>query len=199
MKRLILGLGENDGKYLSARGGKPTNEYDAWHSMLLRCTEKFWIKNPAYVGTTCSESFKSYTFFYEWCNKQTHFLKRDSKGNKYQLDKDILIKGNKVYSEDTCVFVPKRVNTILNKSKTIRGDCPIGVFKNKLGGRFIALCSDGNGGQTYLGTYATMKEAFQTYKTFKEALIKQVANEYKEQLDSRVYAVLMCYQVNIED
>lgn len=37
------------------------------------------------------------------------------------------------------------------------------------------------------------------YKTFKEALIKEIADEYKEQLDSRNYHTLINYKVEIDD
>ena len=58
---------------------------------------------------------------------------------------------------------------------------------------------DRDGKKRFLGCFNTPQEAFQAYKTFKEALIKEVANEYKEQLDSRVYEALMNYEVNEND
>ena len=64
---------------------------------------------------------------------------------------------------------------------------------------FLAKCNFGNGKTKYIGRFNTPQEAFLAYKTFKEALIKEVANEYKEQLDSRVYEALMNYEVNEND
>lgn len=170
-----------------------------WSNMLLRCTQKYWSKHPTYTGTTCSENFKDHTFFYEWCQTQVGFGNRDDNGHGWQLDKDLLVKGNKLYSEDTCVFVPKRINALLIKCNNSRGDLPIGVSFDKEKLKFMAACSDGKGKIKKIGRYLSINDAFQAYKTFKEALIKEVANEYKEQLDPRVYEALMNYEVNEND
>jgi len=172
--------------------------YRLWLSMLTRCTEKFQIEHPTYLGATCSENFKSYTFFTEWCYVQAGFT-AEAMGGCWQLDKDLLVKGNKHYSEDTCVFVPRRINMLLVKSDAKRGKHPIGVHLNKPTGRFVAQHSNGSGKTKNLGFFNTPQEAFLAYKTFKEALIKQVANEYKEMLDPRVYEALMNYEVNEND
>lgn len=199
MSKLVNGIGTNEGKCLAVKDGKPTKEYRAWRDMLFRCTEKCWIKNPSYIGTTCSENFKNYSYFYEWCQTQVGFGNKDEKDKIWHLDKDILLKGNKHYSEDTCVFVAKRVNLLLTKSDASRGCYPIGVYWIKSRDRFRSLCGNGIGKLEHLGYFDTEKEAFLAYKTFKEALIKEVANEYKEQLDERAYEALMKYEVNVDD
>lgn len=193
---LVCGIGIKGDKYLSCNGREMLKEYSLWADMLLRCTKKVLLKRPTYEGTACSESFKSYTFFYEWCNQQKGFNEKDKNGRKWNLDKDLLVKGNKLYSEDTCVFVPARINTLLTSRNASRGEWPVGVKWCGANGRFVSQCSNGTGNQTHLGSFNTPQEAFQAYKTYKEALIKQVANEYKEQLDYRVYEALMNYEVN---
>lgn len=105
----VSGIGVKGLEYSTKVDGKMAREYRLWTDMLLRCTEKFWIKRPTYIGTTCSENFKSYTYFYEWCNKQIGFGNKDENGKSWNLDKDLLVKGNKVYSEDTCVFCTSKV------------------------------------------------------------------------------------------
>jgi len=196
---LVCGIGTNDGKYPALKDGKPTKEYDLWKHMLHRCTEKNWIKNPTYDNVNCSENFKHYSFFYEWIHRQEGFGRKDEKGKLWQLDKDLLVKGNKIYSEDVCVFVPQRINLLLTKRDASRGEYPVGVHRNTGNRKYMSKCSRGASKQTHLGSFNTPKEAFQAYKTFKEALIKQVANEYKEQLDPRAYEALMEYEVNITD
>jgi len=196
--KLVHGLGFNSGEYPAYILGKPTEEYDSWKSMLSRCSEAFWVKNPTYVGTTCSENFKSYSYFYKWYHQQQSKGARDVKGNKWCLDKDILVKGNKLYSEDTCVFVPQRINTLLINSGAIRGEFPVGVTLDKRGTKYTARCC-GADGRKVLGYFNTAEEAFHAYKVFKENLIKQVANEYKDQLDPRAYNALMKYEVEITD
>ena len=197
--RLVCGIGIKGDKYPSWNGVEMLKEYSLWTDMLLRCTNKVLRKHPTYEGVTCSENFKSYTFFYEWCNQQKGFNEKDKNSRKWSLDKDLLIRGNKCYSEDVCVFVPQRVNTLLIKRNASRGDWPIGVSLDKATSKYKASCNNGTGKQTYLGCFNTPQEAFRAYKSYKESVIRQVANEYKEQLDSRVYEALMNYEVNEND
>ena len=195
--KLVQGIGNNERKYPSWVDGISVREYRLWAGILSRCTEKFLVKNPSYANTTCSENFKSYSFFYEWCQEQVGFDNKDENGKSWQLDKDLLSGSNKFYSEDTCVFLPQRINSLINRRNNARGDCAIGV--RFLNNRFHASCCIGSSVKTYLGSFTSEQEAFQAYKTYKEILIKQVANEYKEQLDPRAYQALMNYQVEITD
>lgn len=197
--KLVFGIGINNREYPSWDGKKPLREYNLWTGMLERCSKKYWDKKPTYIGVTCSENFKSYSFFYEWCHSQKGFYAKDTNGRSYDLDKDILVKGNKIYSEDVCEFVPQRVNALFIKRDGKRGLYPVGVCWNKNKNSFQASCANGSGTQACLGSYRTFDLAFIAYKTFKEALIKQVAEEYKEQIGCRVYQALMNYEVNIDD
>lgn len=192
--KIVKGLGVKDVKY-------PANikEYDLWRQMICRCTEEYLSKRPSYVGTTCSENFKSYTFFYEWCQEQVGFGNIDEKGNCWQIDKDLLVKGNKLYSEDTCVFVPLAVNCLLTKRQSKRGVLQIGVGIHKKTGKFVARCSNGAGVSKHIGLFCTPQEAFIAYKCFKESLIKSIAEKYREQLDSRAYQALINYEVSEDD
>lgn len=196
---LVYGLGNKGTDYPAKVDGKNIKEYAIWNSMLLRCTNKLWVKRPSYTGTTCSDNFKSYTFFYEWCHKQVGFGNTDENGKNWFLDKDILVRGNKTYSEDTCCFVPVRVNNLLIKSDALRGDYPIGVCFDTRNNKFMVQCCNGVGNRVRVSGFNTVQEAFKIYKTLKESYIRQVAEEYKEQLDFRVYKALIDYQVDIED
>ena len=197
--KLVHGIGVNDAEQPISEGGKVCKAYTLWSGMLLRCTNVWWLRHPTYNGVTCSENFKSYTYFCKWRDKQTGGNEKDKDGTSWQLDKDLLVRGNKLYSEDTCCFIPKRINLLLIKRDKLRGNCLIGACYNNISNTFISQCNNGTGKQTYLGSFKTAQEAFKAYKTFKEALIKEVANEYKEMLDSRVYEALMNYEVNEND
>lgn len=198
---LISGIGFNDGKHLMSIECKTLKEYSLWQDMLLRCTEKYWEKKPTYIGTTCSENFRSYSYFYEWCQEQIGFKNKEEAGVRvaWHLDKDLLSKGNKIYGEDTCVFLPKTINLLLTKRDKSRGKYPLGVSWHSPMKKLRAKCCVGGGVQQLIGYYDTPEQAFEAYKTFKEAYIKQVAERYKSQIDQRAYKALLEYEVNIED
>ena len=195
----MYGLGVNEKEYPTWDVDKPLREYGLWKDMLFRCTEKYWAKTPNYIGVTCSDNFKNYSFFYRWCQTQVGFYDSTEKGRAWHLDKDLLVKGNKLYSEDTCVFIPLRINNIIIKRDKARGEYPIGVSFDSERSKFKASCGTGKGGRKLVGRYSTVEQAFQAYKTFKEALIKEVANDYKNLIDPRAYQALMNYEVNEND
>jgi len=197
--KLVRGIGDKGLEYSTKEDGIPKKEYRLWGSMLERCTEKYWSNAPAYVGTTCSNGFKSYTFFYEWCQKQVGFGNKDDNGRSWCLDKDILVKGNKVYSEDTCVFLPKDINMVLTKSTASRGEHLIGVSWNKKDKAFVARVGKNKGKQEHLGCFKTEIEAFNADKTAKEIYIKELANKWEGKIDDRAYEALMNYTVEITD
>ena len=110
-----------------------------------------------------------------------------------------MIKGNKIYSEDTCVFIPKDINLLLTKCTATRGEHLIGVSWCKRDKVFRATVSRNKGKQEHLGFFKTELEAFNAYKKAKEAFIKEQANKWKSQIDIRAYNALMNYEVNIDD
>lgn len=113
-----------------------------------------------------------------------------------EIDKDLLIRNNKIYSPNTCVFVPRRINSLLIKNNKARGKYLVGVdFHNK---KFRARCMTLNG-SIYLGHFNTEIEAFEKYKKFKEMYIKQVADEYKNVIPKKLYIALYNYKVEMED
>ena len=194
-EKLVRGTGVKGNKYPSSISRKHVKEYKLWESMLDRCTDKWKIKSPTYAGVTCSENFKSYTFFYEWCQEQVGFGNIDSKGIFWHLDKDILVRGNKLYSEDTCVFIPQRINNLILKVDKRRGDYPLGVFFREDRNKFMASCKP----KGYLGLFETEEDAFQAYKQYKESFIRSVAFEYERQIDVRAYKSLIDYKVEFDD
>ena len=191
----VYGIGVVGTKYPSRVNGVQTKEYMLWKSMLKRCySDVYKKKRPTYKGCEVSNKFKSYEYFYEWCNKQVGFGNQD-----WQLDKDLLIKGNKVYSENSCVFIPVEINSLLVKRENMRGKYLIGVCWSKTANAFVSRVSRNKGIQEYLGSFNTELEAFNAYKKAKEAFIKEQANKWKSQIDERAYNALMNYQVEITD
>jgi len=193
-RSLVFGVGVNDWVGNVRVGGKDIKEYKLWKGMLERCfDEKYKQKYPTYEGVTCSKDWLSMTTFIEDVSKMKGFGL-----SGWALDKDIIQKGNKLYSKDTCCFVPHEVNNLLIKSDNSRGEWPIGVCFDKCAGKFRAYLRI-NGKLKYLGLFTTPEEAFQVYKLAKEAYIKVVAHKWKHLLDERVFQALMTYEVNIDD
>lgn len=202
MKKLVYGVGiSEDGVFkrsITVDGkSKKTPEYELWKNMLARCYSKAMHKRrPTYIGCTVSENFKNFQWFAAWCHTQVGFGLEG-----YQLEKDIIIKGNKIYSEHTCRFVPNSINMLLAKSDAARGDYPIGVQSHKNG--FIARCGNTKSrsikGKGYIGIYSTPEEAFAAYKKQKEKLIRDAAVEYEDFISADVFEALLNYEVEITD
>jgi len=162
--------------------------------MLCRCfNEKYKQKYPTYKDVNCSGDWLHMKKFIEDVSQMKGYG-----FDGWQLDKDILVKGNKLYSKDTCCFVPQEVNYLLTKSDNARGEWPIVVWFDKQKGKYRSKLK-ANGKKRNLGYFNTAEEAFFAYKAAKEAQIKVVAQQWKDQLDERVYQALLNYTVDITD
>ena len=175
-------------------GRKMTKEYQLWNNMITRCyNENLRHKNPTYKDCHVSEEWRYLSNFKEWCNNQIGFNE-----DGWHLDKDILSKDNKVYSEDTCVFVPSEINSMLTNSRRGRGAYPVGVYYKKRISKYASQISK-NGEVIHLGNFDTPEEAFYVYKEAKEDYIKQKAEFWKGQIDPKVYDALMNFTIEITD
>ena len=182
MKNLVYGVGVNNRKYEATTNGKNNKEYSLWQTMMQRCYDKkFHFKNPSYANCSVSDNFKDFSSFYEWCKNQIGF-----NVSGWQLDKDILIKDNNIYSEDFCCFVPKEVNCFFIDRRACRGIYPIGVCFDNISRKFMVRCCT-NGKRKTLGRFDDVNDAFLCYKKYKEAQCKELANKWREQIDVRVY------------
>jgi hypothetical protein len=162
--------------------------YNSWKNMLQRCYSKeYHSRNPTYIGCSVDERWRNFQNFAAW------FESNSTEG--FDLDKDILFRGNKVYSPETCLFLPKQINYILLKSGKKRGNHPLGVSKDRK--KFAAHVSIGKKNIQYLGSYDTEKEAFQAYKIAKESYIKEAADKWKDEIDPRAHESLYRYEVEI--
>jgi len=164
-----------------------------WASMILRC---YSGRVVAYVDCEVCE---------EWHNFQNFakgYYKNYPKDPKivFELDKDIKIKGNKVYSPDTCCFVPQVINSLFISRANHRGPHALGVHWKKRDKKFHAQCQGGSGGpRTYMGPYDTEDEAFGVYKEFKEKVIKTQPDKFKHLLPEGIYDILQNYIVEKGD
>ena len=195
---MTLGKGYlGEGIYITKKEGKLTAEYRRWFDMLRRCyDEKHLKKNPTYQGCFVNEDWLNFQIYAQWHNENYYEIP----GEIMCLDKDILVKGNKEYGPDTCIFVPHRINTLFTDKKEARGLYPKGVRPNKKGNKYIARC-DTLESRIHLGTFDSKEEAFYAYKEFKENYIKQVADDYysKGLIPYKLYEAMYKYEVEIND
>ena len=170
--------------------------YIIWISMFVRCYDKTELeKHPTYIDCSVCEEWHNFQNFIDWYHQNYYEIEIQT----MNLDKDILYKGNKIYSPNTCVFVPQNINKLFTKRDNDRGKYPIGVTWNKQENKYRAQCNNGKGKQIQLGSYDNIEEAFNIYKKFKEKLIIQIANEYKDKIPKRLYNALCNYKVAITD
>ena len=195
----VYNVGIVGNKYPVTKNGKETKEYRAWHGMIERCySEKKKEQHPTYKDVTCCEEWLLYENFYEWLHSQENFDKWLN-GNRWAVDKDILIKGNKVYSPETCCLVPHIVNSLFVFQNKDTG-LPVGV--RKYYDRFIADSHQfGNNNSHHIGIYDTKLDAFNAYRLCKEQGIKEVAiREFtKNNITLKCYEAMMNYKIEIND
>jgi hypothetical protein len=175
------------GKYNSKDNSQA---YIIWRAMFQRCYDKkYQEKQPTYKGCSVAEEWHNFQNFAKWYEENYN----PETMHKWQLDKDTLFKGNKVYSKETCCFLPRDINNSLQKRK---GKYLPGV-KKKIN-RFQAVVTTEKG-RINAGSYYTELEAFEVYKTEKEKYVRFLADKYKSILNNKAYEALYNYQVEITD
>ena len=192
-----------EGKYKVSENEVITRIYNTWVGMLRRCYDPYTInKQPTYRDCIVCEEWRNFQNFAEWYEENYYEVEDET----MCLDKDILCKGNKIYSPKSCVFVPNRINCLFTKRQNYRGEYPIGVSYVKRNNKLQSSCftydkGDIKGHRKFLGYFPLNKpfQAFYTYKQFKENYIKQVANEYKDLIPRKLYNALYEWRVEIND
>lgn len=166
--------------------------YHIWRGMLDRCYDhKFQEQYPSYKGCTVCNDWLFYSNFEIWYNGNI-----PDKINRWELDKDVLIQGNKNYSPETCCFVPQKINSLLTNTGASRGKYPVGVTFSKKSCSFRATYSN-SGKKYHKEGFLTSGDAFEFYKEFKYKSIKETADTaLKEQLiNEKIYNALLRYQI----
>ncbi|HFD2033394.1 TPA: hypothetical protein ACF2DD_001971 [Clostridium perfringens] len=192
----IVGLGDT-----TDTKGEMLKSYRTWQSMLQRrYSGELHKKNPTYIGCSVCEDWKYYKNFKEWYDENYYEISNQ----RMALDKDILNKENKIYSPNTCVFVPQNINSLFTKRQAYRGVLPIGISWRGQNQKYLAGCNvfdieSDKYKKKHLGLYNTLEEAFNTYKKVKEENIKLVADYYKNQIPKKLYDAMCRYEVSIND
>lgn len=169
-RKPIIGGCTNDATYQTSvkllGTGVRCPAHSTWRNMLERCySGKLHLKHPTYIGCTLAPEWYSFMTFREWWLQ--HY--RDN----WQLDKDLLVSGNKLYSPSTCIFIPQWLNLFTTSRQCARGLYPLGVSldtrqKTK---PYQATCANNAGKRVNLGQYATPEEAHQAWLNYKLSIV----------------------------
>lgn len=164
MKKLIYGIGICDlNTYININ--KQYKSYNSWRGMLRRCySHEQSYKFPSYIGCSVCDEWKLYSNFKSWFDE--HYI------DGYQLDKDIIIDGNKVYSPETCCFVPHYINSMFNDNERVRGIYLIGVdLQNNMYRSRIFKYNK----SIYLGTFTSEIDAHNVWLKAKREYARKLA------------------------
>lgn len=186
-RRLIRGVATNDANYQvnpSVNGKKLWCPfYLRWKNMIQRCYSKeYQSRFPTYKGCSVCSEWLLFSNFKRWMKKQ------DWKGK--QLDKDLLIFGNKEYSPDACIFVSVAINSLVLHPSKSKSKYPLGVYKCNSSGLYVAQCKKQNK-PICIGRFKTPELAFDAYKKYKYKLIRDIANQQVEPLKT----ALLSYRI----
>jgi hypothetical protein len=168
--------------------------YRVWKGIIGRCYLNKRSSDASYSDCYVCEEWLIFSNFKRWFeDPQNGYVEG------YDIDKDIMIKNNRVYSPQTCCFLPPKLNKVFTKRKSCRGSLPLGA-RFSTSGKYDSRIRR-NKKDYYLGTYNTPEEAFTAYKLAKEQYIKELAESYFQQgkITKRVYNALMKYEVEITD
>lgn len=195
-KKKVCGVGLNDADYAVSEfeairhvNGKQKRRlawicpyYKAWKNMLARCySAKYQEKQPTYIGCSVADEWLTFSNFKAWMEKQ------DFEGK--QLDKDLLVEGNKVYGPDMCVFVTPTVNNFTTDAGASRGEWLIGASWHKSSEKFLAHCNNPFTKKIeHLGLFTTELEAHAAWRKRKQELAHELA---AIQTDPRVAKALV--------
>lgn len=168
---LVCGIGINDANFPVKINHTHIRSYTTWVHMLQRCYAPREHQKHAYSGCSVCNEWLQFTNFKTWYDE--HYREG------LHLDKDILVEGNKVYSPDTCCFVPQYLNSLFTDSAIARGDLPLGVTlcmsKGQKTPTYTAFCSDGYK-RRITKTFKTVKDAEDWYWTTKRRVIREQAD-----------------------
>ena len=165
-----------------------------WGNMMLR------VYNPPnertareYKETSVHAHWHNFQNFAVWYHQQIdHF---GPVGFRWNLDKDIMIAGNRIYGPESCCVVPEAVNRLFNDTRFIRGKLPIGVQQNEFG--YKATCSsklsDNSG---YVGFFKNIQEASSAYWCAKIKAIQHTAIMYWAYLPQQIAMRLVSFDMN---
>jgi hypothetical protein len=173
--RSLYGIGFLGEGGLAVQNNKKTKEYRAWSSMIYRCYyKKYKYTFAAYKDCEVSEEWENYSNFYKWYSQNKYKC-----SDNLEIDKDILSNGNKVYSSETCLLVPKRINNFCQASK--QGGCYL-TKSNTWAARL-----NHNKQNIHIGVFKSFKEAEDAFLLYKNSILQNLVEKYKTEIPKDTY------------
>ena len=183
-RKAISGVGANDAHYATNPivNDKQIRDpaYQAWGSILVRAySQKYHAARPTYSDVTVCKDWHSFSAFRAW------WLDNYKEG--WQLDKDLLVPGNREYSPDACIYIPSMLNAFTVDCGAVRGGLPIGVSFCNRTGKYQSHCSNPITGKRHgLGYFTTPDAAHEAWIKCKLELAAQLKPEM-DAIDKRIY------------
>ena len=185
---MLFGVCENNADYMVSPylNGERVMcpAYEAWRGMVKRCySSKLHSNNPTYKGVKmCDEWLKFMTFRDWWV---THHV------NGFELDKDILHLGNKIYSPDTCIYVPHWINSFNLDRGLFGGNEMIGAHLYKRYGSYQSYCKHPKSGKkVHLGYFESSELANAAWVNYKLDVAFSLKSEM-DRISERIYPAIV--------
>lgn len=189
--RLVSGVGINDYNGIISDDGKELKSYQTWRNMIARC----YCKNTrgrykTYEDCEVCEEWKHFSNFKEWFDR--NYIAG------YDLDKDLLHQDSKIYSPETCIFIPHKINTLFRDIGKKKNCSKTGVsFSRKSNKKIFRASAIIEGVNRTIGLYKTEDEAHSAYLEMKYKEVKRVADEYYKNgdINNKIYNAILNYRI----
>lgn len=165
-KKLVYGIGVADLPTQTKVDGKLVmcRYYRTWNGMLMRCYSDVYLrKYPTYEGCSVCDEWLTFSVFKDWMVCQ--------EWEEKDLDKDLLIPGNREYSPESCCFIDNSLNKLLIHRKS--NNClPTGVSFSAGAGKYRSSLSV-NGKNMHLGYFDNPEDARNEYLKSKAGEVRR--------------------------
>ena len=145
--------------------------YNAWWRMVQRCYDsKCHERSPTYKDAIVCNEWLNFQNFAEWYERNF--------AEGFELDKDLLVPGNKTYGPEVCLLIPRKLNSFLANSCSTNTSGYTGVSWHKASNKWAAAIH-ANGKNKALGYFTDKEEASNAYKEARQEQAAVMRELYK--------------------
>lgn len=164
-KKLVCGIGINDYDGLIKNDDKTIKSHHIWSAMISRC---YNIKDKKYhqygaKGVKVCDKWLYFSNFKKWFDENYRYDLVEQ-GIKIALDKDLMSNNSKIYSPQTCMFLPEKINSFISNVKSSNTSGFTGVYWFKRDNKWKSQITKFDTGKvTHLGYYDDIENANKAY------------------------------------